>query len=73
MSKIFSQKYINSDWIAQIGWQKNVEESLSIEGLIPSGDIMGYKSVVDDLVEECYNTTLIDTHVFHIVFFIDNI
>ncbi|MDU4800953.1 MAG: hypothetical protein E6X81_08125 [Clostridium butyricum] len=68
MSKIFSQKYSNSYGVGQIGWQKNVEKSLGIEGLISSGYIMGYKSVADDLVEECYNTALADTYVFPIVF-----
>jgi hypothetical protein len=47
MSKIFSEKYIDGDGIAQIGWQKNVEKSLGVEGLIPTGYIMGYKSAAD--------------------------
>jgi hypothetical protein len=68
MKKIFKNEFRREEGIVNIGWQKNVEETLGIANLINYGYISGYKDAADDLVEKVSYTSLGESYVFPIVF-----
>jgi hypothetical protein len=65
---IFNKGIWSGETIVNIGWDKNVEKSLDVEGLREYGYISGYKDAADCLVEKYIGTSMMNSMIYPIVY-----